>query len=87
MPLETIHIIIGIGTMGVTAFLAYIGLKIKLEVANGKTELVHSQEKIAAALDTHVQLDNVYHIAVDKHLEATDGRVDRLEDNKLRNRY
>ena len=82
MPLDIIHIIIGIGTIAVTAFLAYIGMKIKLEVVTGGSKILETQNKIAAALDTHVKLDDMKHSQIDKHFEATDGRVDKLEDRK-----
>lgn len=85
MPLESIHIIIGIGSIAVTAFLAYIGLKIKLEVATGRGEILQSQEKIAGALDTHVKLDEVTHAQINKHLESTDNKIEKLEYRRFRN--
>lgn len=71
MPLETIHVVLAIGSIIVSAFLAVVGLKIKITATeiNGK-------------LDTHVATDEVKHGEINRHLEYTDGRVDRLENRQ-----
>lgn len=55
----------------VAGFLAYIGMMIKSTV-----------QKVDSKLDTHVATDDMKHEQIDGHLEATDNRVDRLE-NKV----
>ena len=79
MSLETIHIIVSLGVLIVTVILTFVGLKIKLEVSEGRNEILQTTSAIAAKLDTHVQLDDVKHVAIDRHLEYTDKRVDRIE--------
>ena len=47
MPLENIHIALAIGSILVTALLAYIGLKVRLEVSDSKSEILHTTTSIA----------------------------------------
>lgn len=82
MPLETIHIILSAGSLLVLGLLAYMGLKVKLDVSEGKNEVMRTTQEIAGKLETHIQLDNVKHAEIDRHLEYTDRRVDRLEGYK-----
>ena len=83
--LENIHIGLAIGSILVTALLAYVGLKIRLEVSDSKSEILTTTASIANKLDTHVQLDEAKHREIDKHLEFTDKRVD-AHDIELRKR-
>lgn len=47
---------------------------------NGKIGAVLlSLQKVEGKLDVHIEGVRVKHGAIDQHLEATDGRVDRLE--------
>ena len=79
MPLETIHILVAIGTLFTTTILAYISIKTKLDIANNNAKMMESQNAIKGTLDTHVATDDIKHEAFDKHFEATDSRVTRLE--------
>ena len=50
--LENIHIGLAIGSIFVTALLAYVGLKIRLEVSDSKSEILTTTAVIANKLDT-----------------------------------
>lgn len=79
MPLETLHIYIAIGTLFTTGLLAYITIKIKLDIANNNTAINRDHAEIKADLETHIATDEIKHKEIDRHLQFTDGRVDRLE--------
>ena len=79
MPLETIHILLSAGTLLVVGLIAYMGLKVKLDVSEGKSEIIQSITKVSGTLDTHVATDDLKHAQFDRHFEATDSRVTRLE--------
>lgn len=81
---EVAHVAISVGTILVTGILAYVGLKIRLEISESNRINSIAQIKLEGRLDGHIVVDETKHHEIDRHLEVTDSRVTRLENVRHR---